>query len=147
MKKFKFTIHGNEYDVEIGEIDGNVARIQVNGTQYEVILEKDLSNQKTPQLVRGIDTVANVEPAKSRSTSSDVLNIKESHIKAPMPGVIIEVHVKVGDKVVPGQKLITIEAMKMENMLHADRAGTVKQIKCSKGDSVKEGDILMIIGE
>ncbi|MFA7201298.1 MAG: acetyl-CoA carboxylase biotin carboxyl carrier protein subunit, partial [Bacteroidales bacterium] len=63
----------------------------------------------------------------------------------PLPGVILEVTVKEGDTVKSGQKLVVLEAMKMENNIEADRDGVVTSIKVSKGDSVLEGAPLIIL--
>ena len=63
-----------------------------------------------------------------------------------MPGVILSVDCKVGDTVKRGQKLLVLEAMKMENTIPADRDGKIVEIKVNKGDSVLEGADLVIIG-
>jgi biotin carboxyl carrier protein len=68
-------------------------------------------------------------------------------IKAPLPGTILEVKVKPGDKVKVGDKLLIMEAMKMENNINSDREGTIEAIKIRAGDSVLEGDLLVEIGE
>lgn len=52
MKKFKFTINGNIYDVDIQNIDDNIAEIEVNGTLYKVEVDKQIQPTKTPRLVR-----------------------------------------------------------------------------------------------
>lgn len=146
MKKFKFKIQGNEYETEISEMGENNIMVKVNGTIYEVILENDLSNQNKPLLSQKSEKIVNVESTPARNTSVvNIVSNKESAVKAPLPGVIVDIHTKVGDRVSLGQKLITIEAMKMENSLNADSAGIVKQIMCAKGDNVKEGDVLMLI--
>jgi len=68
-------------------------------------------------------------------------------IKSPLPGVILDLLVKKGDTVKVGQRLLVLEAMKMENNIEADKAGIVVSIAKNKGDSVMEGDILIVIGE
>ena len=67
-------------------------------------------------------------------------------VTSPLPGVILEVSVKVGDAVKRGQKVMVLEAMKMENVIEATADGTVTAIKVEKGDSVLEGAPLVIIG-
>jgi len=62
---------------------------------------------------------------------------------APMPGLIVRVEVKTGDIVTPGQALIVMEAMKMENELRATGAGTVKAVRVSQGDAVEKGAVLV----
>jgi biotin carboxyl carrier protein len=80
-------------------------------------------------------------------TSSPAAPKGTGSIKSPLPGVILDVYVREGDTVKIGQKLIMLEAMKMENNINADKEGRVASIKVSKGDSVMEGDILIVIGE
>jgi biotin carboxyl carrier protein len=67
-------------------------------------------------------------------------------LKTPLPGTILDIVVAVGDTVKTGQKLIVLEAMKMENSIEAHRDGKIINIKVNRGDSVLEGDVLLTIG-
>ncbi len=146
MKRFKFSIHGNHYDVEIQQIEDEQATVQVNGQLYEVEIDKSMQLTKTPKLVRtpAIPST-DASPATAR-TSSPAGPKGGGTIKSPLPGTILNLHVKVGDAVKMGQKLITLEAMKMENNIDADKEGVIMDIKVSKGDAVMEGDVLIVIG-
>lgn len=144
MKKFKFNIRGNDYDVEILSIEDNIAEIEVNGSTYSVELKKEIKSSKTPRLVRSQVTH---EPEKPKEKTGKPAEKKGTgHIKAPLPGTIIELKVKVGDEIKSGDTLLIMEAMKMENNIKADRDGKVTEIKVSNGDSVLEGDVLVEIG-
>lgn len=138
MKNFKFTINGQTYDVEIKQFEDNNASIEVNGTEYNIELHNEvkIAAPKTPKLVT---KAANLQDGESfmKKVSAG------SGIKSPLPGVIMEVHVKVGDSVKRGQKVLTMEAMKMHNDVLAEKEGTVKTIKASAGQSVMEGDVLV----
>ncbi len=68
---------------------------------------------------------------------------KINNIKAPMPGLIIDLKIKAGDKVNAGDPLLILEAMKMENILKSPGEGTVKNVKVKKGDSVEKGQVLI----
>ena len=68
---------------------------------------------------------------------------KVNSVKAPMPGLIIDLRVQAGDDVKPGDPLLILEAMKMENILKSPGAGTVKKVKIKKGDSVEKGQVLI----
>lgn len=144
MKNYKFNINGASYSVNINNVDDHVIQLDLNGTPYEVTVEKELKQVKTPKLVRSF-------AVPSTDHSKEVVKTKASGkvgtIKTPLPGVILEVNVKVGDKVSVGQQLLTLEAMKMENRIDSDLAGVVTQINVDRGSSVLEGDVLITIGE
>ena len=139
MKKFKFTIRGQEFDVDIKEIEGSNAQIEVNGTVYDVEIKIDEKANKTPQLIR--------KPVINKPGEGQ---IKKSaggvSVKAPLPGTIIKVDVAVGDAIAAGDTLLVMEAMKMENNVLAEKPGTVKAIKVNVGDAVLQDDVLIEIG-
>ncbi len=147
MKNFKFTIQGNKYDVNIINVEDNIAEIEVNGATYKVEVDKVITQSKTPKLVRSV-AVPSTEMAPSQlKTSAPTTPKGAGYVKSPLPGVILGVHVKEGDAVKVGTKLLTLEAMKMENNINADKDGIVKSVKVKAGDSVLEGDLLIEIGE
>jgi len=146
MKKFKFTINGNPYQVEVNSIEGNIAEIDVNGTSYKIEIDREVKKTKTPVLVRSV-AVPSTEPDKANiKTSSPTAPKGAGHIKSPLPGVILKVFVKEGDIVKIGDKLLMLEAMKMENNINSDKEGKILSVKVREGDSVLEGDILIEIG-
>ncbi|MCW0484312.1 acetyl-CoA carboxylase biotin carboxyl carrier protein [Gaoshiqia sediminis] len=147
MKKFKFTINGNQYETEIINIEDNIAEIEVNGSMYKVEVDKEIKASKTPKLVRPKAIPSTDTHPTEAKTSSPSAPKGAGNIKSPLPGVILEIFVKEGDKVERGQKLLMLEAMKMENNIEADKAGKVISIKVNTGASVMEGDVLMVIGE
>lgn len=139
MKKFKFTIHGNDYTVDVHGIEDNLARLEVNGTPYNVELHRTVKASKTPTIVR---------PAIRQQVKPDIQKREggSSHpILAPLPGAITKLEVGKGDIVEKGQLLLIMEAMKMENRVLADRAGVVENIRVQQGDTVLQGDIIMEI--
>ena len=145
MKKFNFTINGNKYEVNIVNVEENIAEIEVNGTRYEVEVDKEIMPTKTPRLVRPTAAPSTDTP---KSDDKKVQVAKNSFkILSPLPGVILEFHVKVGDNVKVGQKLLVLEAMKMENNIESDKEGKILSIEVGKGDTVQQGDVIMIIGE
>lgn len=136
MNKFKFTIRGNDYEVEIGKIEDNVAIIEVNGTTYEVEIHREVKQSKTPTLVRKVvpEQTKQVEKKDRGSTLP---------IVAPLPGTIMEIYVKSGDIVRKGDKLLTMEAMKMENNVLAEKDGVIEKINVHAGNNVLQGDVLV----
>lgn len=146
MKNFKFKIQGNKYDVNIINVEDNVAEVEVNGAIYKVEVDKVLTQSKTPKLVRSVVVPSTEISATQKITSAPTAPKGAGFIKSPLPGVILNIHVKEGDTVKIGTKLITLEAMKMENIINSDKDGIIKLIKARSGDSVLEGDILIEIG-
>lgn len=145
MKEFKFTINGSEYSVNINNVEGNIADLEVNGTPYKVEIDKELKQVKTPKLVRPAAVPStDTHPSVAKTQSPGVATT--GAIKSPLPGVVLELAVRVGDQVKMGQKLLVLEAMKMENNIDSDKEGTIREIKVDKGSSVLEGDVLIIIG-
>ncbi|MCZ4695286.1 acetyl-CoA carboxylase biotin carboxyl carrier protein subunit [Ancylomarina euxinus] len=136
MKKFKFTIRGQEFDVDIKEIEGANAQVEVNGTVYDVEIEAKEKVSKTPQLIR--KPVINKPGEGQIKKSAGAVSVK-----APLPGTIIKIGVAVGDAINVGDTLLVMEAMKMENNVLAEKAGTVKTIKVNVGDSVLQDDVLI----
>jgi len=147
MKKFKFTINGNQYETEVLNIGENIAEIEVNGTLYKVEVDKTMKTTKTPKLVRQTVVPSTDSHPSVAKTSSPAGPKGAGSIKSPLPGVILEMFVREGDTVKMGQKLLMLEAMKMENNIEADKAGKVVSILKHKGDNVMEGDVLIIIGD
>ena len=138
MKHFKFTIRGHDYEVEVKSLEDNVARVEVNGTKYKVEIHAEKKASKTPTLVR-----------KELPKHKDAHKIKKDAsvhvVKAPLPGIIMNVVVKKGDEVKRGDKLLVYEAMKMENNLVSERDGVVKSVQVMAGDSILQGDVLLEI--
>ena len=145
MKEYKFKINGNEYNVTIQSVQGQHADVVVNGMSYQVEMEN------APAASAGVPAAASAAtPAASPAPPAAAPEAKPAGegkaVEPPLPGVIIEVSVKVGDVVKTGQKVAVIEAMKMENEIQAPEAGTVTAVIVNKGDSVLEGDPIVKIG-
>ena len=143
MKEYKYKINGNDYKVTIGDIEGNVAQVEVNGTPYKVEIEEKQVKKST---------VAAVKPAAAPRTESGAKVISkpvaaggQSAVKSPLPGVVLDFKVNVGDTVKAGQLVVILEAMKMENNINAPKDGVVKSLCVAKGDSVLEGTDLLVI--
>lgn len=147
MKKFKFIINGNSYEADIQNIEEGIAEIEVNGTYYKVEIDKQIKTTKTPKLVRPIAVPSTDSHPSVAKTSSPSAPKGTGNIKSPLPGVILDIFVREGDVVKMGQKLLLLEAMKMENNIEADKPGKIISIMKSKGDAVMEGDVLIVIGE
>lgn len=143
MKSFKYTINGNVYKVHISSVVDDIAEVEVNGTPYQVKMEKPAKKQMvTLKRPAQAPTTASGEPVISRPAASTT----KGAVKSPLPGVILQVNCKVGDTVKRGQNLLVLEAMKMENNITAEADGQVTGICVAAGDSVMEGTTLLTIG-
>ncbi len=144
MKEYKYKINGNIYKVAVGDIDDNVAQVEVNGVPYKVELE---ATKAAPVKVAS----APKPSAAPRTASGEKVISRPSagaaggSVPAPLPGVILSIQVKVGYTVKASDTVVLLEAMKMENAIHAGRDGRVAAINVAVGDSVLEGAPLITI--
>lgn len=141
MKKYKFTIRGNKYDVHLKDIEDNIAELDVNGTIYEVEIHGEVRTSKTPTLIR-----KPVEQMPGEGQIKKNESTGKAKVTAPLPGTILKINISVGDVVTEGQNVIIMEAMKMENQIQTTKAGEVTAIKVNVGDSVLQDDVLIEIG-
>ena len=142
MKEYKYKINGNNYTVAVGDIDDNVAQVEVNGVPYKVVLD-------TPKTVTKVAAV--IAAAAPRTATGDkIISSKPvtggvNNIVAPLPGTAISVAVKPGDVVKAADTVVMLEAMKMENSIRAGRDGKVASVNVNPGDSVLEGTVLVTL--
>ncbi len=140
MKSYRFRINGNEYNVEIGSVEGNVADVTVNGASYKVEMENvPAAAPAAAPASRTTPAPAAVQAASPVPAAPAAPAGTGKPVTSPLPGVIIEVSVKEGQTVKAGQKVAVLEAMKMENEIQAPADGTITAILVNKGDSVLEG--------
>ena len=142
MKKFKFTISGNQYEVEVQSFENDKAQVVVNGTQYEVDVEREKEEAKPVIAPRPKAAPASSAPAAPAAGG----NVDGVKAVAPLPGTIMQIFVNVGDEVKRGDKILMYEAMKMENNFLAEVDGVIKDIKVKVGDNILQGAVLAIIG-
>ena len=145
MKTYNFKIYGNKYAVEVGEIEDNMVDVTVNGAPYKVELDMEL---KPRTVVKPVVTVAAPPKAQAAAPAQKVAPAAPAGgggtLASPLPGTVLDVFVKAGDAVKVGQRLLLLEAMKMENNIDADRDGVIKEVKVGKSDAVMEGQVLVV---
>lgn len=147
MKVFKYKINGSPYRVVVQKSDQESVELEVNGTPFLVEIEQ---KKKKPvstiqRHVSSSSSSQSVEAAKPTVTRSAVA-AGSIVVNSPLPGVVLEIKVKVGDAVKKGDTIMVLEAMKMENNIQASSDGTVSKISVEKGASVLEGAELIVIG-
>ena len=140
MKTFKYIIDGKEYQVEITDVVDNKAQVTVNGKVFQVEMEaQPEAEKKTVTPLPQTDEKVETEPSTTGQVNT------EQAIKAPLPGVITEIKVSVGDQVKTGDTVVVLEAMKMANNIEAEKDGTVTAICIKQGESVMEDTPLVVI--
>jgi len=152
MNKYQYKVQGVDYEVEIEEVEGNIAKVNVNGIPFEVELQKPINAAKHPQLSKPKveapkPVAAPAAPAAAAAPAQPAVPAGAgSPIKAPLPGTIIDIKVAQGQQVNVGDVVLVLEAMKMQNNIEAEFSGTVTSITVKAGDTVMEGAVLMTIG-
>ena len=149
MKNYKLKINGNDYSVDINEVEGQEIKLEVNGKPFTVTIDQELqahqhrttviSDHLAPRVSAAHGDVQRASAPKPGAAAGG------TKVTTPLPGTILDVFVNVGDQVKSGQTVVLLEAMKMENNIEADTDGTVTSINVRKGDSVLEGDTLSVI--
>lgn len=130
MSKYRITINGNVYEMEIEKIEENkVQSINFSPPNYS-------DSRKATPVVQLIDPVAEKKTVYSNSV-----------VYSPMPGTVVKVLSKQGDKVKCGQPILVLEAMKMENEITSPKDGILKELFVSEGQTVVGKAMLFEIGE
>ena len=142
MKEYKYKINGKEYKVAVGDIKDNIAHVEVNGRAYAVEMEEE----KKPEVIVKRPAAPAPKQASAPKSAPKAAGGSAGGVKSPLPGVILDIKVSIGQEVKKGDVVIVLEAMKMENNINADRDGKIVEIPVSKGESVLEGTDLVIIG-
>ncbi len=147
MNKYQYKVQGVDYDVEIVNVEGNIAQVNVNGISFEVELKQPINPATMPHkpVVTPPQPTATAPVSQPEKPAANVPT-GGTKVTAPLPGTITEVKVKVGDTVKDGDTVIVLEAMKMQNNIEAECNGTVTAVLVNKGDTVMEGDALITIG-
>lgn len=150
MNKYQYKVQGVDYDVEIEEVEGNVAKVNVNGIRFDVELKQPINPTSTLKKVRieapkPVARPAVAPVAAAPAAASPAATGAGTPIKAPLPGTITELKVNVGDKVNNGDVVVILEAMKMQNNIESEYTGTVTSIAVKQGETVMEGAVLLTI--
>lgn len=151
QNKYQYKVQGVDYDVEIEEIEGNAAKVKVNGIVFDVELKTPISPahaiskpkveapKPAPREQTGTPDTTPVAPKPAAPAAG-------TQVKAPLPGTITSIKVKVGDTVGVGDVVLVLEAMKMQNNIEAESSGKIISINVNQGDAVMEGAVLLTIG-
>lgn len=141
MKEYKYKINGTPYTVAVGEIENNIAHVEVNGTSYVV----ELDEKKPVKVAQAPRAAAPRTAAGEKVIKAPAPSKGGAVVKAPLPGTVLSINVKVGDTVKAADTVVVLEAMKMENAIHAGKDGRVASIDVAQGDAVPEGGVLITL--
>lgn len=137
MKNFRFRIHENNYNVKIISHEEDIIELEVNGTSYSVKMKEGMvTKPKTPTMVLA-KTRKPIEPFKVNPGSA------KTKIVAPIPGIILSIDVKVGDTIKVGDRLLVLEAMKMENNITSEQSGVVSAVNVKVGQQVLQSELMI----
>jgi biotin carboxyl carrier protein len=166
--KLRATVAGQEFDIQIHQDDGRVSA-EINGRSYEVEMHDSGDNcfllrsggkvfdcrvDGTPESGRPVDVfvgtgfhvVTLTDPRRfSSATAASGHGDAKIQIIAPMPGKIVRIMVRAGDRVEANDGLVVVEAMKMQNEMKSPKAGTVVTLNVETGATVNGGDVLAVI--
>ena len=153
MRTYSYNVNGAQYDVTIESIQGQIAKLNVNGVAFDVemlgapIAEGDLpaAEAAVPAAAPAVAAAASAAPAPAAAAPAKGEAGAGTPVKAPLPGVVTKVLVANGQSVKKGDTVVVLEAMKMENNITAESDGTVSGVCCAVGDSVMEGTTLVTI--
>lgn len=138
--KYKITIDGKQYSVQVKSIVGDNAQVEVNGKPYSVSLEHGGKAAPVRQAVTAAPVAADAPAQRVQAPVGD-----GKSVTAPLPGVIIKLLAAPGQALRRGDKIAILEAMKMENDILAPFDGTLQSVSVHQGDSVLEGAVIATI--
>ena len=136
MKEYKLKINSNDYHVVVSGLSNGRADVMVNGQSYSVEIAdaQAASDAGKPASAPAVTATAPAPAAKPAAGGA---------VKSPLPGVVLDIQVAGGDRVGTGQRLMILEAMKMENEIMSPRDGVIAGVHVSKGESVDSGKLLI----
>jgi len=139
MNEIKITVNGKSYDVKVGDVTTSPVDLTVDGKSYVVEFEAESTGttpaRKTP--------VISVPVAAAPTAVTQTAQVTGAGVRAPMPGTIVKIEVKAGDKVARGQHLLSLEAMKMKNSIKSPVDAVVKAVLVNDGQKVQYNDMLV----
>ena len=145
MKEYKLKINNNSYTVVIKDVTDDAVLAEVNGKQHVVHIDTIDNLTAITETQSSTPIPAAPSSPAALTQSSTPQPAKSGSIITPIPGQIISITVSLGEQVRVGQKLLVLEAMKLENSITATMDGTVSEILVAEGDVVNQGQPLIIL--
>lgn len=145
-KTLSVQVNGKEYTVEVQDIHAAPLEMVIDGVSYTVDIEEEApaAGVETPTVVKR-PTIAKPKPAAPVAAPAAAASGGSGDVRSPMPGVILDISVKVGDVIKKGDPLCALEAMKMKSAIRSPKDGTVSKVEVQNGAKVNHNDLLMVI--
>jgi biotin carboxyl carrier protein len=148
-RQIKVIVNGTPYEVEVGEMGEEPIQVIVNGKPYEVRFapagsEAGSSGMTITAPVKQASPAVQESPRPAAAPAAAQVSKPGAldELRSPMPGTILDISVKVGDKVTRGQQLCSLEAMKMKSAVRSPREGVIACVEVTDGQKVVYGDLL-----
>jgi 3-methylcrotonyl-CoA carboxylase alpha subunit len=146
MKRYQITLDGRTFDVQVlGDPRQEQVEVEVDGRRLTVEVKASAAGGET------VPTTPAPAPAPATTRAPIAAPVagtaSGNRVVAPLPGVIKSIGVRPGQRVAPGDELLVIDAMKMDNVLRASREGIVETIHIAEGHQIAHGQVLMEYGE
>ena len=159
MRRYTLDIGNREFVIDVQEVDADQFEVTVGNESYAVTLTGEqavggtivpgpqASAPKVAPAASATSAPKAAAPAAAPAARKPAGGGGKGALKAPMPGVILEVSVKAGDTVTRGQQVAILDAMKMHNVIGAPRAGTIAEVCVDDGQTVGHGDVIVTFKE
>jgi len=143
--KYRVKIEDQTYEVEVNDVHSRPIVAMIDGERFEVWPQEEIRTAGG----KAADQAApvSVKPKEVTAPSLQTAGPAGSVVRAPIPGTIINIAVAPGDKIAVGQELLTLEAMKMKNVIRSPRAGEIASVRVNTGQTVKHHDVLLEFAE
>lgn len=144
--KLKIKVEDQVYDIEVGDINQRPIIVMVNEEEFSVWPEENRVEELATSAVKPeqIQPAPKLQPIQTEQVAPSKL---VTGVRAPIPGIITAISVRQGDTIAIGDEMCKLEAMKMNNSIRSNRAGTIGTIHVNVGQQVKHGDLLIEFAE
>ncbi len=148
---YHLVIQDKKYVVAIGAMEDGIVAVNVNGQGYHVSVENldqlnpNRAGAQYPKAAEAVPATPATQLPAAAPVSPAAAAVGNGAVKAPIPGLLLDLKVQVGDTVAIGQTVAIMEAMKMENNINSTVAGKVREIRAERGAVLADGDVIMVI--
>lgn len=147
-KVFEVAVDKNDYAVEIRKVqdDGTLKTLMIDNRVVPVEVERRGDGMPTRVYLKGVPYDVEISKmASTRYRPPEPESTVTGDVRASLPGQIISIHVKEGDRVEAGEPIVILDAMKMENEISAPKAGVVRTVAVQSGQILAKGDLILSI--